>query len=430
MTRSPVPNIEFISDIEESQSENHFSPEIRDALASINKSVAVAAAESLDTAMNFVFESTRDYFPCDRMGLAFLEDDGQRVKAYWTKTLYQPVLLETGYSEDLSGSSLEYILNSGKRRIIHDLSAYLKKHPHSHSSRLLVKEGIRSSMTCPLTVGNRIVALYFRSSRKAFAYSPLHVQMHLAIAERLSQAVEKAYRIEQLTKAIQDYKEMLGFVSHEIKSPISSIVMDCDVLLDGYLGDLPDIQRKKIERIELKGKHLLGMVRDYLDLARFESGDLKLDVKTDVNFVEDVLNPCIEIAEPVIQRRAMELVLKIPEAADSVTLDPYLFRTVMLNLLSNAVKYGYPVGDITVSVECEPASLVISVKNSGPGFPEEEKPKLFRKFSRLKIPELIRQEGTGLGLYTVWRIVQLHGGTIRSDSLPEHWAEFIIELPQ
>jgi len=74
--------------------------------------------------------------------------------------------------------------------------------------------------------------------------------------------------------------------------------------------------------------------------------------------------------------------------------------------------------------------VALAVWNEGPGFPEAEKSRLFRKFSRLQTPELLKQKGTGVGLYTSWRIVRLHGGRIRADSEEGHWAEFRVELPQ
>ncbi len=428
MSHNAFVNVEYFDLQDTTLIETAFNNEIRHILDRINQKVA--AAESLDAVMNFVFDATIEFFPCDRIGLAFLEEDGHRIVSYWNKTLYEPVFLDKGYAEDLANSSLKKILETGQRRIIHDLQEYLERHPGSRSAQLLIQEGIRSSMTCPIRVEDRIIGLFFRSSKIPYAYTPLQVQMHIAIAERLSQAIEKAYRIEQLTQALNDYNEMLGFVSHELKSPLSSIVMDCNLLLDGYLGKLKPRQSHKIERILLKCNHLLGLVRDYLDLARMESGELKLNIRHDVDFCEEVLQPCIEIASESIQRLSMELKLICPEKPVVVHCDPDQFKIVILNLLSNAVKYGYPVGEITVKTVRKPDAFIVSVQNEGPGFPESEIPKLFRKFSRLKVPELAKQEGTGLGLYTVWRIVKLHNGTIIPESRKGQWARFTITIPQ
>ncbi|MBN1551535.1 GAF domain-containing sensor histidine kinase [bacterium] len=423
-------NVEYFSAAQPGIKEEAFSVDVTTVLATINQKVSMAATESLDAVMNYIFDATREFFPCDRMSLAFLQEDSSLIQAYWTHTLYDDVKLQKGYAEDLSSTSLKYILESGQNRIIHDLEQYLKDHPYSLSSRLLVEEGVRSSLTCPLKIGDKIVGVFFRSSRKTHAYKPLQIQIHLAIADRLSLAVERAYRFEQMTKAIQEYREMLGFVSHELKSPMSSIVMDCDVLLNNYLGQLNQEQNRKIDRIQLKAKHLLGLVRDYLDLARMESGELKVNINSDVDFVKDVVDPCLEIARHSVERRVMEIKIDKPDYPIIVDCDPALFRTVLLNLLSNAIKYGYPVGEITIKMCLEDAKFVLSVKNDGFGFPPEQQMNLFKKFSRLRIPELFKQEGTGLGLYTVWRIVRLHQGMITAESKYKLWAEFIIEIPQ
>ncbi len=97
----------------------------------------------------------------------------------------------------------------------------------------------------------------------------------MAIAERLSQAVEKAWRIEELEQANYAYTQMLGFVSHELKSPVASMVTDARLLADGYLGDMPPQQKDKLERLIRKGEYLLDLVREYLDLARVEGGELE-----------------------------------------------------------------------------------------------------------------------------------------------------------
>ncbi len=217
------------------------------------------------------FDETKSLFPCNRLGLAFLSDDNDRVNAYSAVADFEPVLLKKGYSEDLQGSSLEYILQSGKTRIIHDLAVYLEKFPDSRSSAILVREGIRSSLTCPLTVDGRIVGLFFRSSILSNAYTSVHIRLHHAIAERLSQVVEKTYRIEKLAEANRNYSEMLGFVSHEIKNPLASTIMEANLILENYSGEVDPRIRMRIERIVKRSEGLLALVRDYLDLAQLES---------------------------------------------------------------------------------------------------------------------------------------------------------------
>ena len=405
-----------------------FSRAIQSVLDAINQKIA--AAESLDKIMNFLFDETKSIFPCDRIGLAFIEEESQRVVSQWARADYEPILLGKGYSEEISGSTLEPVVRLGQVRVIHDLETYLANHPDSRSTRLLVREGVRSSMTCALRVENRIAGLLWRSSRQKDAYSDLEVRMHVAIAERLSQAIEKAWHIEQLESANKAYFEMLGFVSHELKSPVSSMVTQGNMLMQGYYGELQEKQKTQIEKLINKGEYLLRLVREYLDLARIEGGEMTLNSVPGVDFIQQVVEPTVDIISVQVLEKQMEIIRQFDPEKMKVEVDTSLFHIVMVNLLSNAVKYGVDKGKISIQVQKGDSGLHIEVQNDGPGFPESERSKLFRKFSRLQTPELLQRKGTGVGLYTVFRIVRLHSGRIRAESEPGKWARFIIDIPQ
>jgi len=321
------------------------------------------------------------------------------------------------------------VIEADCARIIYDLPRYLEQHPRSRSSALLVQEGVRSSLTCPLTVKGRCLGVIFLSSREPRAYTPFHVQLWQGIAERLGQAVEKVWRIEQLQAANQAYTEMLAFVSHEVKNPIASMMTDARVMADGYLGPVAPAQAQKLERLIGKGRYLLDLVRDYLDLARMEGGHLALRPRP-CTWMTEVMEPALELIMPQLQARGMILERQLPRDLGPVHCDPDLMRIVLVNLLGNAVKYGRDGGKVRLSAERQPDQLLVAVWNQGPGFPPEERPRLFRKFSRLQAPELLARKGTGIGLYTAWRIVHLHGGRMDARSEPGQWAEFTLELPQ
>lgn len=405
-----------------------YSREEERVLRRVNQKVA--ASPTLDDLMDFVFDNTLDVLPCERLGIAFAEENGRRLVSRWNRATYQPLYLRNGYHQDLQFSTLEKVIRSGYIRVINDLERYYQYHPDSVSTQLLLREGIRSSMTCPLYVDGRPAGVFFRSSRRPFAYDTHQVRMHLAMAERLGQAVEKAWRIEQLTEANRAYTEMLGFVSHELKSPLASLVTDAQLLVDGYLGELNDKQAGKIRNMTGKANYLLGLIKDYLDLARIESGELKPELQNDLNYVADLIEPSLEIVQPQFDKKQMRVIHHSPENARPVEGDPQLLKIVLVNLLSNAAKYGREKGRVEISTTFSDSTLKTSVWNEGPGFSGEEKSRLFRKFSRLKKPELIREKGTGVGLYTCWRIIQAHQGKIVAEAEAGKWACFTFTLPQ
>jgi hypothetical protein len=403
--------------------------EYQEILQRVNQ--RVAASESLESLVDFLFEQTGNICPCDRVAIAFVTEDGIRIVSHYVRTSYEPVRLGKGYSEDLQDTSLAEVIGSGSCRIIRDLEAYLEAKPLSRASRLLVDEGVRSSMTCPLYVDDRVVGVLFRSSRRKDQYDRKQVAAHYAVAERLSQAVEKVHRIEQLAAANRAYTEMLGFVSHELKSPVSSMITDATVLEGGYVGDLTEKQKQILQRMTRKGNYLLAMVREYLDLARIESGQMDIRPRKDVDFLSEVMEPALEIVAPQIEEKNVRLHRDVQGAVSPIECDAELLKVVLINYLSNAVKYG-KADDGRVDLVCrrDEEGLHVAVRNEGRGFGPADRKQLFRKFSRLSVPEFKDRKGTGVGLYAVRQIVSLHGGKVDARSEKGAWAQFSFQIPQ
>ncbi len=427
MTEKASPGIYYL-DLAAAVGESDFTPGQRACLQAVKDKVA--DAPSLDEVMNFLWESTRECIPCERLGLAFISEDGLRLVSNWNKTTYENAYLRQGYGEDLSGSSLEQVITTGRLRVINDLEGYGREHPASISTKLILREGIRSSLTCPLVVQGRRIGVMFRSSREANRYDAPLARLHLAMAGRISQAVEKAWMIERLTEANRSYTEMLGFVSHELKSPLASLLMDAQLFTDGYLGELSDKQRDKIVRMSDKARYLMGLVGEYLDLARLESQDLRINPRPDVHLQTDVIDPAVSIVQAQLDAKHMRLQTDLSPADLRAQLDPDTIKIVLVNLLSNAIKYGNERSAIDLQASRAAGRLQVSVRNEGPGFTHEQKSQLFKKFSRLQSPELLKQKGTGVGLYTCHRLIALHHGRITADSHPGQWAKFTFSIPQ
>lgn len=154
----------------------------------------------LEQMLDELYLSISQIIPCNRLGLAFLDDTGTTAIARWCRSDH-PLRLTQGYQAPLNGSSLAVIRDTRQVRIINDLDQYLASHPGSVHTRLLVEEQMRSSLTCPLVVQNRVIGFLFFTSVRPNAYSSEQTRFYQHIASQISVLVEKA----RLTSALADY---------------------------------------------------------------------------------------------------------------------------------------------------------------------------------------------------------------------------------
>lgn len=177
-----------------------------------------------------------------------------------------------------------------------------------------------------------------------------------------------------------------------------------------------------------KATYLGRLVKEYLDLARVEQHDLALR-RVPCDVLADVIEPALDVVRPLLAERRCLLVRDLPSGPVVAAVDPELMTVVLVNLLGNAAKYAREGGEVRLTVRRDGPTLCVTVRNEGPGFRPEERSRLFRRSSRLPDPELAGRPGSGVGLYTCWRIVRLHGGRIDALSNPGSWAEFRFEVP-
>lgn len=169
----------------------------------------------LDDVLEQVYESFRSVIPYDRIGLALLENEGRTVRSRWMRSESVEIKLGVGYSADLAGSSLAQITDSGRPRILNDLEAYLEEHPHSASTRLIVAEGIHSSLTCPLAVLGKPNGFLFFSSCEKNTYREIHQGHFMQLASQISAILEKSRLYEELLALNGRLQETQKTLEHE-----------------------------------------------------------------------------------------------------------------------------------------------------------------------------------------------------------------------
>ena len=173
----------------------------------------------LDDVLNRIYESFNQVIPYDRMGCALLSDDQAEVTAFWGRTNATEMKIAPGFTARSAGSSLQGILDTGKPRILNDLVAYLEEHPDSASTRLVVAEGIRSSLTCPLIAQGKPIGFLFFSSFEKHTYQDLHQGIFLKIAAQLSMLIEKSRLYQEIVdlnrELIQAHKVLEEQATHD-----------------------------------------------------------------------------------------------------------------------------------------------------------------------------------------------------------------------
>jgi NtrC-family two-component system sensor histidine kinase KinB len=252
----------------------------------------------------------------------------------------------------------------------------------------------------------------------------------LAIGDKLTEFTGAAMILQDVTKfrLLDDVKtNLVGTVSHELKTPLTSLRMAVHLLLEPNLGTLQPKQRELLEGVRDDVERLLRMLDNLLDLARLEGGVSALQRSEEM--VEVLLHSMADEVRPLLESAGQRLELRIEPGTGgrSVSVDVARIRHVFMNLLANAAKYSPPGGTITLAAGEAPLGFVrFTVLDEGPGIPEESVPHVFDRFYR--VPGQTKP-GTGLGLAIARDIVVAHGGSITCRNRPAPGAEFQFLLP-
>ncbi len=230
---------------------------------------------------------------------------------------------------------------------------------------------------------------------------------------------------EKLAAMNKSYVDLIGFVAHELKGILASAVMNAYAVRDGYLGMVNFKQRKALDSVTRNLDYLDATVKKFLNLGRVERGELDVH-KTKLSLKKDVFDVSINSLAAISMRKKLNISNEIDPALD-VQADPDLMQIVANNLVSNAIKYSPDAGQISVTARPVNGKVEIDVYNDSTPISDEQRARLFQKFSRLDSPETKKVKGTGLGLYITKQIIERHGGSIRVEPR-EHGNSFVFQI--
>jgi PAS domain S-box-containing protein len=240
-------------------------------------------------------------------------------------------------------------------------------------------------------------------------------------------AITVLHDITAMKKMEQIKSDFVSMVSHEVRSPLNSVLAQLKVVLDGLAGPVSQKQQEMLGRASEKINSLLSLSTELLDLARIESG-LITQEKEQLNLSE-IIEDQTAFYRAEAQLKQIELMLEPLPPLPPVVVNRRNIEEVVSNLIGNAIKYTPEGGRVIVSAAAENGYIRTSVRDNGIGIPSEDIERIFSPFYRVK-NEITRYIiGTGLGLAIVKSIVEAHNGFVRVDSELGRGSVFSFDLP-
>jgi signal transduction histidine kinase len=244
-----------------------------------------------------------------------------------------------------------------------------------------------------------------------------------------------AARTEELAVANERLKELdhlksdfVSHVSHELRTPLTAIKGAVDLILREVAGPLTEKQVHYLTRVRSNTQHLAGLINDLLDLSKIESG--KSEVKSSRVSLAGLVHEVVETLRPVAAEKEITLEATMSAPSILVWADRDKINQVLMNLVDNAIKFTPAQGRVAVSATRDGSeSVQVSVSDTGPGIPPDEKEKIFDKFHQIAQAGDAKPKGTGLGLAICKALVDLHGGTIWVEPKQSGGSTFYFNLP-
>jgi len=220
-------------------------------------------------------------------------------------------------------------------------------------------------------------------------------------------------------------RSFVANVSHELKTPMTTIGGFIDGILDGTIEK--DKTKYYLNIVSDEVKRLSRLVTSMLNMSKIEAGELSLKPRR-YDISEQIFKTMLAF-EQLIEKKNINIVGLDQMKSVFLSADEDMINQVIYNLLDNAVKFTPPLGTIEISDYSDNTFAVVKIKNSGAGISSEEIGKIFERFYKIDKSRSYDVRGAGLGLYIVKSIIELHGGTISVSSVENLYTEFVFTLP-
>ncbi|MDJ0665299.1 MAG: GAF domain-containing sensor histidine kinase [Acidimicrobiia bacterium] len=359
--------------------------------------------------LDSLYDELQAILPFSRMEYSTIDDTGYVLTTEWFRATYPSRLIPLGFQYKRSvhvASDPRYKVTA----LSNDMPAYAENRPEDHPVSLLVSEGMKSSLSCPLVVDDEVQGFLFFNTARYNGYSEHHATMIQLIAGHIASVLararlhdELAARNKRLQELEQSRLEFIASISHELRTPLTAVVGFASEMQDKVGQFSPDELSQFAGVIAAQSTEVAGIVEDILVITRAEAGHL-----TVAPALVDVSTELSDLSVSLPEER--------PEQQVTVELrpvkawaDPLRLRQIVRNLLSNAARYG---GD-DVSVTAGPVDGVVAVvvTDDGPGIPEQDRDMVFQAYGRSHLSEG-KPGSIGLGLTVSRYLAEAMGGQL------------------
>jgi signal transduction histidine kinase len=253
---------------------------------------------------------------------------------------------------------------------------------------------------------------------------PADVTLVEEITDRITMAIERVDLYQKALSAARAREELLATVSHDLRSPLSTILFGAALLEKCARASSPEARH--LERIRRTVEYMQRLLSDLVDSAKIDAHRFLVD--REPSAVAPLVSDVVEMMQPLAASKSVQLSADLDASAASsiVWMDRARMAQVLINLVANAVKFTPERGSVAVRVEAQGDEVVFSVRDTGPGIPREDLARLFDRFWQAR---KTAQLGTGLGLFIAKGIVLAHGGAIRVASELGVGSTFFVTLP-
>lgn len=300
----------------------------------------------------------------------------------------------------LDGSMAGWIVREGQPLILDDVIKDGRDYVDIESAGQYIT---RNMLGVPMVTKGRVIgALEVINKHGKAIYSQQDTALLQALASQAAVAIENA-RLFQQTDLISEFM-------HEFKTPLMALTAASELLSREILDDN---QKELINMIQRETLRLSKMAQDFLDLARLESGRVR--IKFELVDLSELVRDVVRLQDPQAAAYGITIYFRVAHSVPIIAGDYDRLKQVLLNLTNNAIKYNVEQGRVSIEVKDHNSEVMIAVADTGPGIPEEYQDHLFERFYRIPDKEGFTA-GTGLGLSISARILKEHGGRIEVES--------------